>query len=476
MTSVCPNGFVIPDHPDRSGVWYPNRTYSNCAFRCYRFIEYSESEWARIESASRLFLTIGLILILITVVVQLMAMLFKITRSYHYFILTLILLSLLQTVGEIATRSQHINQTWCHDNAVLLDASDGLTACSAEGFLLMFCKFSMLLCCMVQALTTLGMVLGRTGYNFHKTRQMMLILGVPLLACLIMAIIGMFGAFWFGGAQCLCNTRYSLVAFLPIVAIIVVFLTITVVSMVAVMVQFCLLLHRTKKAGHSVRPSISFIVTNEDRSLYSDEIVRSDIEMLPSELDGTALVTLDDNKIRNTPVYSQLPESMDNSQRISRTPGSPNGSVSNAYRINTSPAGGNSNHNTSVNNSNNDENPDAQLWDVFVMLKTPFLFTVSFIILQSFSIVYFLLAATFQLKNRTKEYDDWGSCVLHHYRGIDQSWEPFCGNNPPRISMRFRMWAVLVTYGQSIFVSIIAAPSSISFIQIIYQAYKRRMR
>ena len=174
------------------------------------------------------------------------------------------------------------------------------------------------------------------------------------------------------------------------------------------------------------------------------------------------------NVVRVTPANTQVHESMESSQ-LSRFPVTPIvSSATPGGRINISY--------TNTPRSTDGDSADAKLWELFVMLRTPFLFTVSFIILESFAIVYFLLAASYQLKVRTFEYDEWGSCVLNQYNGTDNSWVPSCGLHPPRISMKFRMWAVLVTFGQSIFVSIIAAPSTIRFIQILYQAYKRRMR
>ena len=117
---------------------------------------------------------------------------------------------------------------------------------------------------------------------------------------------------------------------------------------------------------------------------------------------------------------------------------------------------------------------DSQLSDVFQLLRTPLCFMIFVLILDITSMVVLITANSPSIPTFVDEYTQWGNCVLNNYDGTDNSWVPSCGYYPQfRVSMQYRILLILTTTGQAIFVSIIAAPSTIGVIYRLHREYKR---
>ena len=117
---------------------------------------------------------------------------------------------------------------------------------------------------------------------------------------------------------------------------------------------------------------------------------------------------------------------------------------------------------------------DTQILETLKLLRTPFVFMVYSIILT----IIILSTLGKNSKNFKPAFDEWGNCVLHHYDGTDNSWVPSCGLPPSEftLSMQNRMLQIFVLSGNSIIISVIAAPSTFGFLYRCWHSYQNRRR
>ena len=476
----CPNGFAIPENPLETGNWFPNRSYSECAFRCENFVIYSESEWSKIDSTKRVCCEVGLILIVITIIIQTCSSWCMPLRNHHYFVTTIIYLSFLQTITSYIVYELPESEQWCKTNTVMIDGP-GITGCAVQGFITVYCNLCSIICCCILAITVFDtVVLNKSDrYVDHKLKHICVILLFPFIPCMILASFGGFGAFWLDSGICVLNSTGIKVALLPMTLFFVFFLGITLICLIMVTVKFTRLMVSMWKLGASVSPTHSSYNSNEanNSSFYSEENPNTAVPY--EEINSS-----DDQQLRTSSSNNNVPSADPRSNTLGNTPS----------QTRSPPSQESINSSGSVQSSKSHVQnvvavimqvipipeviivglSDTQIIATMKMLRLPIMFMI-------FNIMLTLIVVTTlgkNSKNYVPAFNEWGNCVLHHYNGIDQSWVPYCGNPPSEFTlpMQSRMLQTFLLSGNSIIVSIIAAPSTFGFLHKCYTSFHNRRR
>jgi len=130
---TCPNGFVIPDDLNSTDNWYPNRTLSECAFRCDHFILYTENEWQTeilIKDLFTYFCFFGLTVVIFVVIVDCRP---SAIRQFGYFMEMFMCTSYLKLIVDMIVSNQPVGERLSrNNNADFLDETDGFTGCAVQ--------------------------------------------------------------------------------------------------------------------------------------------------------------------------------------------------------------------------------------------------------------------------------------------------------------------------------------------------------
>jgi hypothetical protein len=192
--SSCPNGLVLPDDPDSSGNWYPNRALSNCSVSCSSPPYFTTEQRSTLETLD---------IVSMAVAAVFAAFVFKMWRRDNlkrkqYFVtsygfIVALCFSLLSIMFPFEVR--------CRNNANVIDGSDGFTLCAAEGAVLLFMENFCAMCFCLQSYEVFRRFVLQQRSAANVELYLNLILGWPLLVALIALFAGLIGS-TFGGDFC----------------------------------------------------------------------------------------------------------------------------------------------------------------------------------------------------------------------------------------------------------------------------------
>ena len=124
FTTLCPDGYVVPDKYDKRTIWIPG---SGCALSCRPHMITNE-EFHNIEILSYVMAWIGLPMVIFLLVTWIM----DTEKRKQYLVICFGLMSLVPTTIVASSPFLAFKKKFCATNAVSFDKTDGVTFCSVE--------------------------------------------------------------------------------------------------------------------------------------------------------------------------------------------------------------------------------------------------------------------------------------------------------------------------------------------------------
>lgn len=139
--SECPYGFVIPEDPNNSLVQWVKGT--NCAVGCKSPVldEKTWNSWDQFANVLNIVSFVGILLLLVS---------FWCNGTVTSVVLIASILSFISTFVAFVQHRRTFMERFCIDNAVPVSASDGITGCTIESFLTIYCALAISLAWAVQ--------------------------------------------------------------------------------------------------------------------------------------------------------------------------------------------------------------------------------------------------------------------------------------------------------------------------------------
>jgi len=182
--TICPTGFVIPEHPDDHRVQYVDLTITECAFSCVSHPRYTPEEYAWVfivrfwSSIFSGFLALAAVGLWCTDRKNMRHNFFVIVYGINMVVAAFVLTLVFFPGPE---------ERFCVDNATPIYDNPEPT-CSIEGFWLAFCFGVMCVCWCCQSYVLYDrIVLGTRPEHARTVEYLPWIIGLPLLSTLVLA-------------------------------------------------------------------------------------------------------------------------------------------------------------------------------------------------------------------------------------------------------------------------------------------------
>lgn len=187
--NACPNGMVIPDDPNSSGNWYPNRTLSECAISCYESPFFSAKQRKDFYLADVISLVVSVICALIVLNLWLRDSL----KKKQVFVITYgAVIALTFTFRAFAfTGGPNRN---CRNNANIIDGSEGLTLCAFEGACMLFSVLFCGVCFCIQSFDFFRRIVLKQPMMPDQRPFIYIIVAIPSILTIIGLANGIFGS------------------------------------------------------------------------------------------------------------------------------------------------------------------------------------------------------------------------------------------------------------------------------------------
>jgi len=411
--SFCPHGFVIPDDMNGEGVFFVNRTFSDCAASC-KFPMYTDVEWERSEMLSDVAVYMSVPLLALVICVYY----FDVEKKNQYLVRAFAVLSMVHTIDTAYMQSIPFEERFCRNNAESLDASDGLTGCAVQAVIQVYISLSLALCWLLQAVDVFArVVLERRIVLIQPQTSWAIMLGLPLISVAVLLVTGSYA---YSRGSLVCHFDYYVVMDNK-VDLFTMFIPLAVICSVGMALMLAVLSKMGSVFGTYYRGHVQRTAPIHPDS--SAEAAR-----------GVGYTTYSSTGTNpdSTPI--------DDSQ-VSVSSNSRNGSAAQAQ-----------------------VQQFRSMWDIMVFCSTPMLFLFLFLL-----IYVSMLAAGFRGGSRRnlylRSFRAWGQCALDNYNGIDSSWHAVCGEHPKtRVPGLGREFFAFIFPGQGMLIALIFGRSVMTFL------------
>jgi hypothetical protein len=401
----CPHGFVVPDNLNGDGVFFINRTMSECAAAC-KFAMYTDKEWESFETLADVaaYLSIPLLLLVIY------AYCFDVEKRSQYLVRVFACTSFVLSINNAVMQSLPLEQRFCRNNAESFDASDGLNLCTFQSVLQVYVSLAMALCWLLQAVRVyLKVVLERRSSLFSPKADLMIIFGMPLLAVVVFVATGSQG-YSRGSFGCLfdkkvMDNKMDIIVILGPIAVI------------------CFV-------GMALMISVLWKMFSVFGAYYRSHLQRTVPEV-------SAVPTRRMQAVSSSGMSESTP-TCDSSQPT--------------LELNSAIAG-------AAPQQQLQELELRSMWDLMIYFRTPMLFLILFLFIYV-TIVWAGFRGGSRRNIYLKSFRVWGQCALDNYNGVDSSWHEVCGAHPAtRVPALGRQLFSFIFPGQGILIAIIYGPS-----------------
>ena len=198
---VCPQGFVVPEHPDDARVTWVEGT--GCAVAC-RYPLYTADEWNQFLLTTQVTSWVSFTLIGYLIINFLTSK----KKRKEYLVICFSILSFLATLPFCIFVFFSFSSFFCYDNAIQIDFHDGFTACSFQTIAITYGGLGTIYSyCALTIDLYIKLVVGfRDGTSNHKFILIIIVLTLPLISVIYILVKKKYGflgntplCFIFGG-------------------------------------------------------------------------------------------------------------------------------------------------------------------------------------------------------------------------------------------------------------------------------------
>lgn len=453
----CPDGFVIPEDMHNPNNMFMNREISDCAFRCNRFVTYTDEEWNTLFTIMKICEILGFIAIALFFIIKYFG---RGSRKYDYFVHIFVYLSLCIDIVAVISGTKPAFRTRCSTNSTFFVHPSPWEPCWSHAIGMGACYGMIMVTWTLQSLSIFLVTFFKWHFVNTTTYKYLCFGIIVLYPFWVVALLGERPVIRSDVTMYECSLRTAGMS--PQKKFVISVISCGLFCMFCVFIKLLYTWatsfhYKVQPATRPVESSLDWSPEHEFAIDPPDGKVGSDTSDGLNASSGTLF--LQTPELKKVSSFLDVANSFEMLSKC--VPSKVTIKMQKQISVDRSMEMREGAFDISTSASSTFPSSDTHSFSKSIMSSIYFTL--------SFCLMYFtVLLSVFEPDQDAiaKSRDEWGKCVSEHYNGNDGSWVDACGKHQSvRISMLFKIVHVLTTRGQSVFIILLLTPRLLVFLE-----------